>query len=437
MKKLFLLAFAASLLLSNDSVAQLFGGGNDFYANTIHAPELTLENAKKLAILNFSDETNASYSYWNDTKNMGGKLADGIVANLLQDSYGLTKEKPLYISGFRTNIFTVVERSQLENVLREQKLGVSGAIGDADASQAGKLLGVDVIISGSVSHSSNDSRSESVNKDDKGNVTGRTYTVKRTVYARGRVKFIKVESGQILATKEFTSNVEDVKSDNRNYPYTQLLPADVIAEKAFSDMASTITKYFTPYYQFEGLDIMKVKTKEFKDQYKEAVDNIKDKRIDKALIIFNSIFEKDNYNQEVANNLAVLYEGTGSYDKALEFYKISAQLNPDKKSFKEAITRNEGLVKLKKSLEFYDVKITPYEFAAAGSGSSKLADKVTTKGKTKDRWEVRENPDAIANVVAKVPGDTEFEVIEKSGKWVKIKLLGGKVGYIEASNVRD
>ena len=436
MKKLFLLAFAVSLLLSNDSVAQLFGGGNDFYANTIHAPELILENAKKLAILNFSDETNTSHSYWSDTKNMGGKLADGIVANLLQDSYGLTKEKPLYINGFRTNIFTVVERSQLENVLKEQKLGVSGAIGDSDASQAGKLLGVDVILSGSVSHTSNDSKNYSSSKDEKGNIT-RTYTVKRTLYATSRVKFIKVETGQILATKEFNTTTEDVKSNNNDYPYSQLMPADVLAERAFGDMASTVTKYFVPYYHYEGLDIMKVKTKEFKDQYKEAVDNIKDKRIDKALIIFNSIFEKDNYNQEVANNLAVLYEGTGSYDKALEFYKISAQLNPDKKSFKEAITRNEGLVKLKKNLEFYDVKITPYEFAAAGSGSSKLADKVTTKGKTKDRWEVRENPDAIANVVAKVPGDTEFEVIEKSGKWVKIKLLGGKVGYIEASNVRD
>jgi len=435
MKNTFLLSIVLVLFLQKTSFGQ-FGAGNDFYANTIHAPEMLLENAKKVAILNFSDETNPNYSYWNDSKNLGGALADAMVANLLQDSYGLNKEKPLYIQGFRTNIYTIVERSQLENVLREQKLGVSGAIADADASQAGKLLGVDVIISGSLSHSSNDARSSSSSKDDKGNVTY-TYTVKRTVYAMARVKFIKVETGQILSVHEFKSTLEDTKSNNQNYPSSQLLPADQIAIRAFGEIAGSVTKYFTPYYQYEGLDIFKIKNKEFKDQGKEAVDYIKDKRIDKALIVYNSIYEKDNYSQEAANNLGVLYEGTGNYEKAVEFYKISAQLNPDNKNFKDAIARTENLVKLKKALELYDIKITPYEFAAAGSGSSKLADKVTTRGKTKDRYEVREIADASAPVVAKVPGDTEFEVVEKSGKWVKIKLLGGKTGFIEQENVKN
>jgi len=135
--------------------------------------------------------------------------------------------------------------------------------------------------------------------------------------------------------------------------------------------------------------------------------------------------------------LAVLYEGTGNYEKAVDFYKISAQLNPDNKNFKDAVARAENLVKMKKYLEAYDIKITPYEFAQAGSGSSKLADKVTTRGKTKDRYEVRDTANASAAVVAKVPGDTEFEVVEKSGKWVKIKLLGGKEGFIELDNVKE
>jgi len=435
MKNTFLLAIFLVLFFQKSTYGQ-FGAGNDFYANIIHPPELILENAKKLAILNFSDETNPHYSYWNDSKNLGGTLADALVANLLQASYGLTKGKPLYIQGFRTNIFTLVERSQLENVLREQKLGVSGAIGDADASQAGKLLGVDVILSGSVSHSSNDSRSSSSSKDDKGNVTY-SYTVKRTVYAMARVKFIKVETGQILAVHEFKSTLEDTKTNNKEYPFSQLMPADQIAINAFGEMSGSITKYFTPYYQFEGLDIFKIKNKEFKDQGKEAVDYIKDKKIDKALIVYNSIYDKDNYSQEAANNLAVLYEGTGNYEKAVDFYKISAQLNPDNKNFKDAVARAENLVKMKKYLEAYDIKITPYEFAQAGSGSSKLADKVTTRGKTKDRYEVRDTANASAAVVAKVPGDTEFEVVEKSGKWVKIKLLGGKEGFIELDNVKE
>src|SRR6478609_1891354 len=111
MKKTFLFVFYVALFSLKISYGQ-FGMGNDFYANTVHAPEMLLENAKKVAILNFSDETNPNYNYWSDSKNLGGTLADAIVANLLQDSYGLTKEKPLYIQGFRTNIYTLVERSQ-------------------------------------------------------------------------------------------------------------------------------------------------------------------------------------------------------------------------------------------------------------------------------------------------------------------------------------
>jgi curli biogenesis system outer membrane secretion channel CsgG len=435
-RRKFLLSATALIILvfNQPSFGQLFGG-NDFFTNTIRPPELFLENTKKIAVLNFNDDNNPNSNYWSEVANKGSRMADLIVANLLQDSYGLNKEKPLYIQGFRTNIFTVVERSQLDNVLKEQKLGVSGAIADSEASQAGKLLGIDVIISGSVAHSHNDSRSSSSEKNSSG-VMVYSYVAKRLLHATARVKFIKVSTGEVISVKEFSSNIEDAKSNDKNYPFSQLTPADQMADMAFTEIAKKITEFVEPTYQFQELDIFKIKSKEYKDRGKEAVENIKAKRIDKALLIYNSIYEKDSYNQETANNLAVLYEGTGNYEKALEFYKISAELNPDQRAFKEGVTRSETLVKMKKYLEAIGINIVPYEFAAAGSGSSKLADKVTTKGRTKDRYDVREAPDASSAVVAKVPGDTEFEVIEKSGTWTKIKLLGGKSGYIESSQVR-
>ena len=46
--------------------------------------------------------------------------------------------------------FEVIERSLLNKILEEQKLGVSGVIDESTATQLGKLLGVKVIISGSV-----------------------------------------------------------------------------------------------------------------------------------------------------------------------------------------------------------------------------------------------------------------------------------------------
>jgi TolB-like protein len=49
-----------------------------------------------------------------------------------------------------TGRFEVVERSQLQKILKEQQLGISGVINQETAAKVGELLGVKVIVSGSV-----------------------------------------------------------------------------------------------------------------------------------------------------------------------------------------------------------------------------------------------------------------------------------------------
>jgi tetratricopeptide (TPR) repeat protein len=433
MKRRLLLAVALVAIMPLTIKAQLFGP--NFYASSITSPELLLDKANKIAVLNFKDENNPNYNYWNDTKDNGAQFADYIIANLLNEKLGLTNEKKLYITGFRTNIYTVVERSQIESVLREQKLGVSGVIDDSQATQAGKLLGVDLMIAGGVSFSHKDERKEESSKKTDG-TTETTYTLIRTVYAVARVKYIDVESGQIKAVKEFTVEESESKSSKSYISSSAMtLPAQ-LADKAYSRLAGIVTKYFTPVYEYTSYDILKIKNKEYKDQSKDAIDFIKDGEIDKAFIIYNKIQEADPYSQEAAYNLGALLEGTGNYEKALEKYKLAAEIDTEDKRFKESIKRAEAAIKTVKWLSTKGVEVKPYEFAAEGSGSSKLADKVTTRGKEKDRVDVHETMNESSSVVAKVPGNTEFEVLEKNGEWLKIKLLGGKAGYIQASNVK-
>jgi len=49
-----------------------------------------------------------------------------------------------------TNTYSVIERSRLDAVLAEQNLGTSGRVDAATAAQIGRILGVDVVIVGSV-----------------------------------------------------------------------------------------------------------------------------------------------------------------------------------------------------------------------------------------------------------------------------------------------
>jgi TolB-like protein len=60
------------------------------------------------------------------------------------------------ITGFvNINRFKVIERAQLESILAEQKLGMSGVIDASTAAQIGKGIGVDAVVVGSVTQTRN------------------------------------------------------------------------------------------------------------------------------------------------------------------------------------------------------------------------------------------------------------------------------------------
>ncbi|HOR54957.1 MAG TPA: CsgG/HfaB family protein, partial [Synergistales bacterium] len=51
---------------------------------------------------------------------------------------------------FNTNLFTIIERSRVDSILLEHSLVLSGTIDPATAAQVGKLLGVEYLITGSI-----------------------------------------------------------------------------------------------------------------------------------------------------------------------------------------------------------------------------------------------------------------------------------------------
>jgi len=77
------------------------------------------------------------------TKGVSGKIGElNIVEQMMTTLYGL-------------NRFKLFERSQLEKILEEQKLGMSGIVDASTAAEIGKGIGVDAIVLGSVTRSGN------------------------------------------------------------------------------------------------------------------------------------------------------------------------------------------------------------------------------------------------------------------------------------------
>lgn len=82
----------------------------------------------KIAVLDFELKGQSF-----ETKDMGAIVAEWFITALVKEGR-----------------FEVVERSMLNKILDEQRLGLSGIIDESTATEIGKLLGVKIIISGSV-----------------------------------------------------------------------------------------------------------------------------------------------------------------------------------------------------------------------------------------------------------------------------------------------
>ncbi|BAZ42718.1 Curli production assembly/transport component CsgG [Calothrix sp. NIES-4101] len=94
----------------------------------------TSKDKVRIAVLDFDYSSVADYNSWSWYIRGDGKGVSDILVNKLVDS----------------GKYSVIERSKLDAILQEQNLGASGRVDASTAAQIGKLLGVDVVVIGSV-----------------------------------------------------------------------------------------------------------------------------------------------------------------------------------------------------------------------------------------------------------------------------------------------
>ena len=372
---------------------------------------------------------------------MGTFLADEIIDYLLREGRGITKvdgglfksdqEGVTLIQGGQTNIFAVVERSRLEQVLSEQGIGAQGLVNDAEAAQIGNLLGVQVILNGEITASHKDTRSkeEHYTYKDKKKVTYIANCVNRTVNVSSSIRVVDSSTGEILATRNTEKEAKDDWCDDSS---GELRNVDEMIRSCASQIAWEFTNIITPRYQLEEFELEKIKTKKLKEKAETAAEAAEHYEIAKAYAIYHKLYESDPYNPKLLYNLGVLYEVTGDFEKANEMYEMAVSLK-DEKKYKKALNRYPDRASLLSFYENRDIQIEPYDFEAAASDESLTAQKIKVKGKSEDRIDIFSESDFSAPVVIKVPGEIQLEVIATEGEWYLVKLLGGKQGYIHKS----
>ena len=131
----------------------------------------------RIAVMNF--ENNSQWHWWGDR--LGEAAADELVTQL-----------------FKTGKYSVVERSQINAVLAEQDFGQSGRVNPSQAADIGRILGVQVILTGSITKFA---------LDEKGGGFGRVGVRYSEAETNLDVRLINVNTAEILFADESEGTV--------------------------------------------------------------------------------------------------------------------------------------------------------------------------------------------------------------------------------------
>jgi len=386
------------------------------------APRQVLEGVKQIAVLDFSGE-----------RDVARKLADLMVERLVKEDRVAS-----YYANAPEKIFKVIERSRLQQVLSEQKLRDAGVIDDAQAAQVGKVLGIGVIITGNVTHSVAqrdewEERTYSVNKH---KVTQKVLCTTREVTVDCNMRIIDVNTGEI----RLSESTRPVASDKWCRDDTGgLLTEEALVSQVLERLAPSLVAMFEPYGHDVKIELEKVKTPDNADSKlaEEAAEAAEAGNLNRAYAIYSSLYQKDNFNVQLLYNLGVLYEITGNLPKAREMYETGRMLK-DEDKFRDGLAR---LAEADTAWNYYSkmgVTLVAAEFdtlAAAQDAAKAATPMAMTKGKDKDRINVYTTSD-MTTVLSALPGKVQVPLLERGPGWVKVKLPGGKEGYVSASGIK-
>jgi len=250
--------------------------------------------------------------------------------------------------------FTVINRTDLNKIIDEQKIQNSGLTDESAAVEAGNLLGVQAIISGSVGRPSlHDNRYYVTRTKCQGKGADQrcwevqVTCIKRTVDLSSQIRMINVATGEII----YADNVSRQQSwsrcadDSKTLPTTQS-GAQYIANSIANDFAYKLT----PHYRRLSVTLLKDPDLDYSDEQEKLLESalvyIKQSRYDKAEELLQRLIESTASQSYLPfYNIGVIYEARGDFNVAQEYYMAADQLTVEPvNEISRAVLRIAGLI---------------------------------------------------------------------------------------------
>lgn len=257
----------------------------------------------------------------------GSKVTDLLIAKLVENQY-----------------YTVIERSKIEEILKEQSLSLSGLVNEQQAVTVGNLIGAQALITGSGSYSVKDEGEwekykEKVKNDEgkKVEVEKERYNIYRIVDVNITFRIIDVNNGSIIASK---TNHASNSSSKRRYKGTGKDEAN--AAKSLPDWNPIVTdlvnqvltrtvQQIAPHTVTEKREIEEGDSKKMET----ALEYAKRDLWDEAKAIWQEVADKKKSEKEdkiaATYNIGLYYEVFGFLDDAESYYQKAFELSKDSK----------------------------------------------------------------------------------------------------------
>lgn len=259
-----------------------------------------ISKTKRISVVNFK----------NDSMNLSGKIESKLSDSLIDGK----------------QYFTIVDRNNLENVLKEHRLQNSGMTEDNQIVEAGKITGAQAIISGyatkpSISDSYYTTERTVCNKN-KECWNKRIRCTKRTGTLSSVLKITNVESGQIMYSKNYVESNSWNKCNDDRYTLPTLRN---ISERLAERIANDFTRRLTPSYYRMNIPFLDDADLDYTDKQEDmlegGIDFIEAGRVDRAEELFEKLINSTNEKSYVAiYNFGVVKEVNGKLNEAKSLY---------------------------------------------------------------------------------------------------------------------
>ncbi len=224
---------------------------------------------------------------------------------------------------FESGKFEVVDRANLERIMKEHSLNMGGAVDEKTAAQLGKLGGAAVMVFGNISNFKYELKTSKGDPwTDKQGGRHQTHYKRGTARVTATLQVVGLTTGTVLAAKTISREASSQTSADNAWPEDP--DREAVVGAAVNDTVATFIRMIAPYTEYVSVTFAKNDSK--LPELEKGVTFAKAGQWSEAVELFKTATAKDPAHQGAWWNLGLAYEYTNQFEKAEEAFKTANKI---------------------------------------------------------------------------------------------------------------